>query len=389
MKKIKFQAVLVSLSRLVLNTTHRMVYPFLAVFGRGLGVSLEDLSLAITGRSIIGATGPLFASIADNRSRKAGMLFGFILFVIGAGVVAIWPSYPSFILALVLTLMGKYVFDPAMQAYFGDQVPYKERGKFIAVTELSWSLSFIVGVPLIGLLIARQTWVAPFPILAFLGSIAFFVLAIFLPASEPPAEKSPSLWRNLANVVAYPPAWIGLSFGFLISAANEVVNLIFGVWMEDAFNIQIAALGATAAAIGFAELGGESLSGLLSDRLGKISTIRYGTILNCLAALALPVLGRSTAGAIFGLILFYITFEFTLVSSIPLMTEIQPKARATLMSVNVSGLSLGRSLGAFLAPRLFEYGVLYNGLVAVAFNLLALFALHHLNKNIQVHPSAE
>ena len=98
---------------------YRMVYPYLAFFSLGLGVDQAALSLAITARAAFGVVGPLLASVADTRGRKAGMLFGLLLFTAGAGLVAVWPTFPVFVLALVLTLLGKYAFDPAMQAYIG------------------------------------------------------------------------------------------------------------------------------------------------------------------------------------------------------------------------------------------------------------------------------
>jgi predicted MFS family arabinose efflux permease len=95
----------------------------------------------------------------------------------------------------------------------------------------------------------------------------------------------------------------------------------------------------------------------------------------CLAALALYFLGRTEAGALVGLFFFYITFEFTLVSIIPMMTELLPAARATLMAFNVAALSLGRALGDLIAPRLYIWGFWSVVLGAVVFNLLALAAL--------------
>ena len=73
-----------------------------------------------------------------------------------------------------------------MHAYVGDQVAYQRRGRVMAVTELAWSASFIIGVPLMGLLIARSGWAAPFPILAGLGGLAFLALAWMLPRDRPP-----------------------------------------------------------------------------------------------------------------------------------------------------------------------------------------------------------
>ncbi len=37
--------------RIILNTMHRMVYPFLAVFARGLGVDIASMSYALTAPS--------------------------------------------------------------------------------------------------------------------------------------------------------------------------------------------------------------------------------------------------------------------------------------------------------------------------------------------------
>ena len=114
---------------------HRMVYPFLAVFGRGLGVDLPALSIALTTRSAVGVFSPLLASVADTRGRRTGMLLGVLLFIIGTGIDVFWPTYPSFFLALIVTLLAKHIFDPSMQAYLGDQVPYERRGRVIGLTE--------------------------------------------------------------------------------------------------------------------------------------------------------------------------------------------------------------------------------------------------------------
>ena len=60
------------------------------------------------------------------------------------------------------------------------------------------------------------------------------------------------------------------------------------------------------------------------------------------------------------------------------MTELLPSARATLMAFNVAAMSLGRALGAFLAPRLYGLGFLAVVLGSFGFNLVALFAVSRL-----------
>jgi predicted MFS family arabinose efflux permease len=370
-----FQAIAFAAIRTVVNTMHRMVYPFLAVFSRGLGIELTTISRILATRSLIGMIGPLFAAIGDSHGRKVGMLLGLGLFTAGTSIVVFWPTLPVFTAALMLTLFGKIILDPPIQAYMGDRVPYTRRGRVLAVTELGWSLAFIVGIPLMGFLISRWGWMSPFWVLTILGILALILLDWMIPQDTVSRDRASNILANIQKVLRFSPALAGLAVGMFISAANEVINLIFGVWMEDAFGLQIAALGATAAVIGFAELGGESMVGVFVDRIGKPRAISLGILGNCLAAIAFPYFGKSFPGAVVGLFFFYLTFEFTLVSTIPMMTEIIPSARATMMAINISALSLGRAVGAFVAPTLFAWGMGTSAGAAVVFNLCALIAL--------------
>ena len=379
-ESLPFQIGVFSAIRMVVNTAHRMVYPFLPVFGRGLGIDLPTLSLALTTRALVGVFGPFLASVSDSRGRKTGMLLGMVLFTSGVSLVVFNPTFLTFIIALVFVTLSKYSFDPSMQAYLGDRIVYRQRGLALAVTELGWSFSFILGVPLAGFLIARAGWMAPFPLLALLGLLSLLVLFWMLPRDREVQDGRPSLWHNFRSVFTSWPAMAGLMVSMFISTGNEVVNLVFGVWMEDSFGLRIGALGAASAVIGFSELGGETLVGILVDRLGKVRSVGLGLALNCAAALALPVLGTSLIGAFVGLFLFYLTFEFTIVSTIPLMTEVLPVSRATLMATNVASHSLGRAAGAFLAAPIFSLGFYFSALATVLFNLLALISLYLLSR---------
>jgi predicted MFS family arabinose efflux permease len=378
-RPLRVQLLTIVIVRLVFNTMHRMIYPFLSYFARGLGVDLNTMSYALTARSLTGFFSPWLASVADSRGRKAGMLFGLLLFSLGGSLVVFWPVYPVFALSLVISTAGYLVFVPSLQSYLGDHVSYAQRGLVMALSELAWSISAIVGVPLVGFLIARQGWLAPFPLLVLLGLLSFGLLMRILPRDPAISTAQPNLWANLRRVFTYPPALAGLVMVMLYSTANELVTFVYGVWIEDRFALAIASLGAAALGIGLAELGGESLVGALTDRLGKQRSIAIGLLLNCLAALVLVAFGRWLPGALAGLFLFYLTFEFTLVSGIPLMSEILPPARGTLLAAHMALISLGRALGDLLAPRLFTNpwlpGMDVNAWGAILFNLLALLFL--------------
>lgn len=371
------QIALFTFIKLVFNTTYRMVYPFLSAFAGGLGMDLTAFSVIFAARSFTSMLGPFLAPIADRRGHKASMLLGMAVFVLGAGLVALWPSYLTFFAAVVLTAFGaNSIFLPAMQAYVGDQVAYARRGFVLAITETSWSLAFIITVPLMGLLIGASGWIAPFPLLAGVGVVCFVLLAAAVPAAHPAASSDGSLWRSLGRALSYRPALAALVMSFAFTAANESVNLVFGVWLQDSFGLQLAALGAASAAIGLSELSGEGLSALLVDRLGKERAIRGGIVLSALAALGLNLLSGSEVGALVGLFFFYLTFEFTIVNSLPLVSEILPAARASLIAANFAAFALGRAAGSLLAPWLYQsLGFHANTISALLFDLLAFAAL--------------
>ncbi len=379
--KLRFQLILFMIVRTVLNSVHRMVYPFLPVFARGLGVDISTMSLLMTARSLLGATSPFLGPIADRRGRKFGMLAGLGLFILGIGVVSIFPTFWALIVALGLAMIGKYIFDPAMQAYFGDRIPYHQRGTALAVTEVAWSMSFIAGVPIAGFLIDRFGWSAPFPLFSILGLIAFFIIWRIVPNEDPHHEPVSNSREGYMAVFKSTPALAGISIALWASAANELVSVIFGVWLEDSFGLKIAALAGASAVIGISELSGEGLVAFTTDRLGKPRALAIGLITNSLAALLLPFIGQTQVGALIGLFLFYITFEYVMVSHIPMVTELVPSARATMLSLNVTGHALGRALGAFLAAFIYQqFGFLFVALSAVIFNIAGILALRRMQQ---------
>ncbi len=360
-------------TRTVLNTGFRLVYPFIATFARALGVEVEAIALAVTARSTLGLSGPLLGNLGDSIGRKRAMLLGLSLFTLGFSLLLFFPSYPSLFIALMLGAAGKIIFDPAMQAHLGDQVIYARRSTAIAVTEIGWSAASLVGLPFVGWLIARQGWIAPFPMLAMMMLIYISLLWRTIPDDPTPSATRPSLratWRSILN---HEAAIAALATTCLLSIGNEAVNIVYGLWLEGSFGLQVVALGAASSVIGIAELSGEGLVATFTDRVGMKRAVSIGLVTTACACLLLPLIGRSLIGVLIGLFFFYLSFEFTFVSLIPLVTELVPTARATLMAGNLAAAAGGRALGAVAGPVLFSLGIGINAAFGAILSLLAGF----------------
>jgi predicted MFS family arabinose efflux permease len=376
-----FKLATYTLIRVVMNTAYRMIYPFLSIFARGLGVDIAVISGLVANRAIVGAVAPFIFPFIETRGRKFGMLLGLGLFVASLALVAVFPSLTTLGIALIFGLVSKSIFDPSLTSYVADHISYEKRGTAIGIMEFAWSLAFILGIPAMGFIIARSTWSAPFWVLGALGFIAFLFIALTLIDSEKPIHHQDGMFGNVKQIVTTSVVLIAFSIGLSITAANEVVNLMFGVWLEDSFKLQIAALAGASAIIGLSELGGEGFVALFVDRVGKVRAAGIGLLANCVAAVLLPLIGRTEPGALIGLFLFYITFEFTIVSMIPLMTEVMPSARATTLAFAGAANSVGRAIGALLAPTLYALGFSVVTGAAVVFNLLGLAAVWYVSRH--------
>jgi predicted MFS family arabinose efflux permease len=369
---LRGQLTLFLITRIILDTGFRMVYPFLPTFARALGVDISTISLAITARSSLGILSPFIGSAGDSIGRKSAMLMGLSIFAGGSLVILLWPSYIGFLIALLLGSLGKVVFDPAMQAYLGDRVPYNLRGRAIAITEVGWSGAALVGLPIIGWIIYRSNWVAPFPILGILAALAAFFIWRAIPSDPAVDSERPTLMRALRTILSRPSTLAALAVSLLINIGNESINVIYGVWLENSFGLQVVALGAASVLIGLAELSGVGLVARLADQLGKIRALSLGIISITVACLLLPFLGGSLIPALLGLFLFYLTFEFTFVTLISLFTELEPSARATLMATSITAAAGGRALGALIGPALFEINILASSAFGAAMAIIAL-----------------
>ena len=80
-RKFRWQVVVFTIIRLVLNTVFRMVYPFRGEFEKGLGVSYAQMSRGLGIRSFLGLFSPLLALVGERRGRKTGILFGLAIYV--------------------------------------------------------------------------------------------------------------------------------------------------------------------------------------------------------------------------------------------------------------------------------------------------------------------
>jgi predicted MFS family arabinose efflux permease len=370
---------LLMVGRLVVNAAHRFVYPFLPAIARGLGVSLESAGTLVSARWLGAMATPAVVHAVDRGRRPRRLiLMGMALFALGAAVTAAAGAFWGALVGFAAMGLAKSMYDVSGQAYLAGKVPYARRARNMGTFELTWAGGFLLGAPAAGWLIDRYGWEAPFWAAAVLAGLVVILLGVVLE----PVDHTAGATRLGLDRSGF--ALLGVMG--LVSGASEIVFVSLGAWLEDAFGLSLLVIGGVATILGLAEITGEGATVAVTDRLGKRRAVALGVMSTALAYGLMPLAETAIVAGITLLAVALAAFEFTIVSSIPLASEVVPGARARYLSLTVLAMGIGRGAGAFFGPRLFlAAGLAGPTLVAAGTNVAAALVLVWLVREHAVH----
>jgi len=318
-----------------------------------------------------------------NKRAVAIIMVLMILTVIGmamlaAGMMAggLFPYFGILIMAQFLSGLGKSLFDPALQAYVGSRVPYRRRGLVVGFLETAWAASTLIGIPAMAFMIDRAGWRAAFIALSIWGLAGLLMLTAVVPVERrtpSPSHAKFDLKANWREILGSRAA-LGLAgYAFLFNLAMDNLFVVYGVWLEQAFQLSLLELGMGTSVIGAAELAGEFLTAGLADRLGLKRTAIGGVSLCILTYAFLPFAAVTVPLALAMLFAHFCIFEMTIVTILSLATEVLPQSRATMVAAYYAAAGLGRVGGALLGgPVWLALGIVGTGVTSAAVTALAL-----------------
>ncbi len=359
------------LSRLILNTGHRLVYPFLPAISRGLGISLDQGGLLVSARNLAGTATPVVvAGVNSAHNSRRLIVVSLALFGLGAAITSATGFFWGAVVGFVLMGLGKPAFDVGAMTYLADRTPYEQRARIMSILELTWAGGLLVGAPVAGWLIDRIGWQAPFWTIAMLAGLA--VLASFQllegATSDGLAGRAPSIDHG---------GRILLVVFILFSTAAELIFVVLGSWFELEFELDIIALGALGAFLGFAELTGEFTILAVADRFGKRNSVMAGVVLAITGFALIATIGGSLAGALVAIGIAFLGFEITIVAALPFATEVQPVDRSRYLALIQVAMALARAMAAAVGNPIFDrFGIGANAGAAVVLNAVALVLLY-------------
>lgn len=359
--------------RFLLNTFMRMAYTFLPAFARGAGLSVENMSLVISARELTALSAPLTGKASDRLG--PGAVMGYAGLVAAGGMLVATLGAPGLIIGFIVFGFGRTAYQVAMTAWIGDVVAYERRGRATGLIELTWGGAALLGLPAMGLLIDTVGWwAAP-------GLIGLLTLALSLRVTARQAYIARPTRSGTRKPVMSRAAVAAITTNAAMTAAAQFLFLGHGLWLEDTYGLDATEVGFAIVTVGAVEIIATTGSSRLTDRLGKRTSMLGGTVIMTVAMIGLALFSSPPlAVGLLLLVAAFLGFEFGIVSAIPLVSELDPHARAEMVGRAISVSTVTRSVITLVATSIYVtrgFATLMTvaagfGVVAV---LLAAFAM--------------
>ena len=374
----------VTFARIAANACYRFAPPFLAVIAKGFNISLPELGVAMFVSELSGLASPFAGRLVDRLRHRNAMLLGLGGTAAGALMDAVAPNPVVFAVGITFMCTTKLFFDLGLGAWIADHVAYERRSRIVGITETAWALGLLIGVSAMGVATALTSWRGGFT----LGAAGVAVMMIII-LKRVDAEPRTVHIRDADHVHRVKGrGWIVVGSSYFLMAASQCVFVTFGAWLGDEFGYGPAGIAAVGFGLGAVELFATLNSAKRTDAWGKERSIAIGSFLMVPAALMLALGSKHLAIGLVAVAMYLMGFEFSIVSMLPIATQLVKNSPGTGMGWVLGGGTLGRASMSLVATAAYaRYGISAPALLGGLFALTASASILSFSRLGGVHNS--
>lgn len=309
------------------------------------------ISVALAGQSVLafalvaGVLGLFVGPALDRIGRRPLVVTGMVLLAASAALSAAAPTFLVLVLARSLAGMGAAMLIPAVTSTVADSFAYDERGRALAWIMSASTTAQIVGVPIGALVAGIVSWRWAFVMLAVFAALIALLLAWRLPPDVVRTGRQPERLRAVADALRDVPTASALGGNFVCGIAWMLFGTFMAAFYWEEFGFPRSALGAAGMAIAAGVAIGGNIGGRLSDSMGRRPLIVFGTL--CAGPfLAFTVLAPNAWLSLACMVVYGTVGALRFSALQSLLTEINPAARGTVMSLFAATMQFATVIGA-------------------------------------------
>ncbi|RYX92051.1 MAG: MFS transporter [Comamonadaceae bacterium] len=350
-----------------IGTTEFAPMGLLPVIADGVGVSIPAAGLLISAYALGVMLGAPVMTLLFGRFRvKAALITLMGIFVLGNVLSALAPGYWTLLFARLVTSLNHGAFFGLGSVVAASLVPKDRQASAVATMFMGLTIANVGGVPAATWVGQQIGWRMAFAGTAVLGLLAMAALAAALPRGE--AGRMPDV-RSELRVLARPQVLLAMATTVMGSAAMFTLYTYVAPMLQAITGATAGFVTLALVLIGIGFTLGNSLGGRLADWSLSGSTKIFLVSL-ALIMLVLPLLLRSHAGALIGLLVWGAA-AFAIVPPVQMrVMQSASEAPGLASSVNIGAFNLGNAIGAAVGGAVIAAGLGYAA-VPVAGAMLA------------------
>lgn len=385
MKEVPMWAWLSVLCKFSESTIIRSLYPFVNSLADMLGVSPEEIAFCISfkevGYAIMPLFGPYLASCVGGGPVSVRVGSGVALAACSL-LIGFANSFVVFVVAVLLIGAAKSLGEVGTQMMVTECLTRDARGRVVAIIEIAWGLSSLIGVPVFGLLMS-VAWVWPWAAFAVVATLSCGLLHVWRPrqsdtstaddgrphsdpespSNEAATHRQKGQLRRYCELLGTPEGRSVAIGATLISVAADALFVSFGVWLEEVYQLDLTSIAFASVSMGVADIAAELLLTFTMHAYSPPVSLSAGWLMQLVSYAALPWLTTPQNGVVFSVCVFafqVFTFEYAVVSLMGSTSYLDSRVcggqGGDMESLQFVAMGTGRIIGAPLGLKLLTIG---------------------------------
>lgn len=344
---------LLALAAFVVGTQSYVFSGLLADLADDLSVSVATAGQLLAAFAITSAiASPLVVSALSRFERKRILIISLASVAAVNTATAFLPVFEGFLAARILVAIVSAAVMPMAGAIGASLVPPERQGQALGIVLSGLTIAFIAGVPLGTVVGGLFGWRSTFLFAAAVALAVIPVIAFGVPSSRSGETAPKADWA----VIKLPVVQLGLFLiGMSFVAAYPVIAYL-GPIITETTGFEGAAIGAMQSAIGFGSIAGLFVGSILADNRTFLTNMRamYIVLAAVLTLWAVAfILGMPGTLITIGFVAV-VTFltSAALIAPSPAiekaLVQANPDQSALTLAMNTSVIYLGQGIGAGL-----------------------------------------
>ena len=387
----KFIIAIIALIQFTVVLDFMVISPLGPMLMKALTINPSQFGTVVAAYAISAAvSGILSAGLADKYDRKKFLLVFYVGFVVGTFFCAIAPTYELLLAARIVTGLFGGVIGGISMAIITDLFEINQRGRVFGFTQMGFSASQILGIPISLIMAERWGWNSPFYLIVILATIMGLIMVVKMQPVTKHLElqkgKVSNALPHLLNTLRTKKYQTGFITTAILPLGGFMLMPFGSAFAVNNMGVAEHQLWYVFGASGIASMAIFPIMGALSDRYNKLSIFAIASVWAIIMVIVhthwavIPMWLVITSNILmFAGIMGRIVPSTILISAIP-----ETKDRGAFMAINGSLQQLAGGVAAIIAGLIISQpspnSPLQNvdtvGFVIAAITVVSVYAMY-------------